>query len=79
MIEVLFIREANMQVSGGRPAKIREISETEVQAELRRAAHKVAWARMNGSIDAANPFLEPNANRGASEGDKRHNRVRARP
>jgi hypothetical protein len=39
--------------------------ETQDPAELRRIAHKIAWARMNGSINAANPFVEADPNRAA--------------
>jgi hypothetical protein len=51
-----------MQVSDRQPAEVREILETPDRAELRRAAHKIAWTRMNGSIDAANPFMEADRN-----------------
>jgi hypothetical protein len=57
-----------MQVSDGQSTEAREIPEVGAQAELKRAAHKIAWARMNGSIDAANPFVEANSNSIASEG-----------
>jgi hypothetical protein len=46
-----------MPASHQQPTEVREILETHDRAELRRAAHKIAWARMNGSIDAANPFV----------------------
>ena len=46
-----------MEVDVRQPRKVREIAETLEPTELRRAAHKIAWARMNGSIDAANPFV----------------------
>jgi len=52
-----------MQASERQPIEDREILETQDRAELRRAAHKIAWARMNGSIDAANPFVEVDPNR----------------
>ena len=52
-----------MEVDVRQPRKVREIAETLDPAELRRAAHKIAWARMNGSIDAANPFVEADPNR----------------
>jgi hypothetical protein len=57
-----------MKVSDRQPTEVREIAEIEVQADLRRAAHKIAWARMNGSIEAANPFGEANPSRVASGG-----------
>jgi hypothetical protein len=60
-----------MQVNDRQPAEVPEILETQDREELRRAAHKIAWARMNGSIDAANPFVEADANRFA-QGDGRH-------
>ena len=44
-------------VEDRQPRKVREIAETLDPVELRGAAHKIAWARMNGSIDAANPFV----------------------
>ena len=56
-----------MQIGERQPTEIRDIAEPQVQAELRRAAHKIAWTRMNGSIDVANPFLEADSNRIASE------------
>jgi hypothetical protein len=43
-----------MQISDRQPAEVREILETQDREELRRAAHKIAWMRMNGSINAAN-------------------------
>ena len=55
-----------MEVDVRQPRKVREIAETLDPVELRGAAHKIAWARMNGSIawarmngsiDAANPFV----------------------
>ena len=52
-----------MQVDDRQPSKVREIAETQDQAELRRAAHKIAWRRMNGSNNAANPFVEAEPNR----------------
>ena len=55
-----------MKVSDRQPTEVREIAEYEVQADLRRAAHKIAWARMNGSIEAANPFGEANPSHVAS-------------
>jgi hypothetical protein len=47
-----------MQVNDRPPVDVQTTSETQDPAELRRIAHKIAWARMNGSIDAANPFVE---------------------
>ena len=60
-----------MQVSDRQPAEVQEILESPDREELRRAAHKIAWARMNGSIDAANPFVEVDPSRFAP-GDGRH-------
>jgi hypothetical protein len=57
-----------MQIGDEQPTKAREIAEIEVLADLRRAAHKIAWARMNGSTDAANPFGKANPRRVASGG-----------
>jgi hypothetical protein len=59
-----------MRTSDQQPVEVREILETD-RAELRRAAHKIAWTRMNGSIDAANPFMEADPNR-FPPGDGRH-------
>lgn len=47
-----------MQISDRQPTEVRESLQTQDQAELKRAAHKIAWTRMNGSINAANPFTE---------------------
>jgi hypothetical protein len=52
-----------MKVNDRPPSKVREIAETQDRAELRRAAHKIAWTRMNGSNNAANPFVEADPNR----------------
>jgi hypothetical protein len=52
-----------MKANDRQPSKVRDIVETQDRAELRRAAHKIAWARMNGSIDAANPFVMADPNR----------------
>jgi hypothetical protein len=52
-----------MQVSDRQPTEVREILETQDREELRRAAHKIAWTRMNGSTNAANPFVEADPNR----------------
>jgi hypothetical protein len=52
-----------MEVDDRQPKKVREIAETLDPAELRRAAHKIAWVGMNGSIDAANPFVGADPNR----------------
>jgi hypothetical protein len=66
-----------MEVNDRQPRKVREIVETLDPAELRRAAHKIAWARMNGSIDAANPFVQANPNRFApGDGTNRSSRHR---
>jgi hypothetical protein len=52
-----------MKANDRHPSKVRDIVETQDRAELRRAAHKIAWTRMNGSIDAENPFVEADPNR----------------
>jgi hypothetical protein len=54
-----------MQLSDRQPTKVHDSQEALDPAELRRIAHKIAWARMNGSIDAANPFVEADPNRRA--------------
>jgi hypothetical protein len=66
-----------MQISGRQPTEVRDILETQDREGLSRAAHKIAWARMNGSIDAANPFVaDPNRlapqDRGHDERPSRH-------
>lgn len=60
-----------MQGSDRQPTEVREILETQDRVDLRRAAHKIAWTRMNGSIVAANPFVEADPDRFAP-GDVRH-------
>jgi hypothetical protein len=66
-----------MEVEDRQPRKVREIAETLDPVELRRAAHKIAWARMNGSIDAANPFVVVDLNRSApGKGTNRSSRHR---
>ncbi len=60
-----------MPESDRQPAEGQEILETQDQVDLRRAAHKIAWARMNGSTDAANPFVEADPNH-LAPGDERH-------
>jgi hypothetical protein len=52
-----------MRVSDRQPAEVQELLETQDREELRRAAHKIAWARMNGSVDAANAFVVADASR----------------
>jgi hypothetical protein len=52
-----------MEINDQQPSKVREFAETQDRADLRRAAHKIAWARMNGRNDAANPFVEADPNR----------------
>jgi hypothetical protein len=54
-----------MQVNKRHPSEVSEIAETQDAAELRRAAHKIAWTRMNGRNDSANPFVEADPNRPA--------------
>jgi hypothetical protein len=54
-----------MSVIDREPAEARDTPEAPDPAELRRIAHKIAWARMNGSVDAANPFVEADPNRPA--------------
>ena len=60
-----------MQVSDRQPTEVQEILETQDREELRRAAHKIAWARMNGTIDAGNPFVAADSDR-LAPGDVRH-------
>jgi hypothetical protein len=62
-----------MQISDRQPAEVREILETQDREELRRAAHKIAWMRMNGSINAANPFVEADPSRFASGNGRSEN------
>jgi hypothetical protein len=38
--------------------EVREIAEIQDEANLRPTAHRFAWRRMNGCINAANPFAE---------------------
>jgi hypothetical protein len=52
-----------MQLSDRQPTEVHELLEIQDREELRRTAHKIAWARMNGSIDVANPFVEIDPNR----------------
>jgi hypothetical protein len=56
-----------MQVSDRKPTEDQEILEPQDREELRRVAHKIAWMRMNGSIDSANPFLEAGRNHAGPE------------
>jgi hypothetical protein len=66
-----------MEVNDRQPRRVRENAETLDPAELRRAAHKIAWTRMNGSLDAANPFVEADQNRrAAGNGTNRSSRHR---
>jgi hypothetical protein len=60
-----------MRVSDRQPTEVREILETQDREELRRAAHTIAWREMNGSINAANPFVEVDPSR-FTPGDGRH-------
>ena len=57
-----------MQMSERQPIEVREIAETQDRADLRQTAHKIAWKRMNGSIEAANPFAEADPGSVASKG-----------
>lgn len=43
------------------------------QTDLRRAAHKIAWSRMNGRDDTSNPFADSERNRSAEV--DRHDRL----
>ena len=66
-----------MEVSDRQPIEVQEILKIQDREELRRAAHKIAWARMNGSIDAANPFVVVDLNRSApGKGTNRSSRHR---
>jgi hypothetical protein len=60
-----------MPASDRQPTEVRESLDTEERDELRRAAHKIAWARMNGTIDAGNPFVAADSDR-LAPGDVRH-------
>jgi hypothetical protein len=51
-----------MQVSDRQQTDVQDTPETQDPAELRRIVHKIAWVRMNGSIDTANPFVEADPN-----------------
>jgi hypothetical protein len=46
-----------MQEIDRRPVEVHDAPEALDPPDLRRIAHKIAWARMNGSVDAANPFV----------------------
>jgi hypothetical protein len=48
----------------------REITPPNDQAELTRAAHKIAWTRMNGRNDALNPFAETESGQAASSDER---------
>jgi hypothetical protein len=52
-----------MPESDRQPTEAREITDTQDGVDLKRTAHKIAWARMNGTIDAANPFVAADPNR----------------
>lgn len=52
-----------MAANDRQPNEARELEEAKGRAELGRAAHKIAWARMNGSNNAANPFMEAGPDR----------------
>jgi hypothetical protein len=45
----------------------REPIRVDDQANLTRAAHKIAWTRMNGRNDAQNPFAQGQTGRSARE------------
>lgn len=66
-----------MQVSDQQPTEVRDIPETQDREKLSRAAHKIAWTRMNGSIEVLNPFVETDPSRFAP-GDGRHETGRHR-
>lgn len=50
----------NGPIDGERDAEL-----TPEQNDLRRAAHKIAWFRMNGRNDTANPFTDDEPDRPA--------------
>ena len=56
-----------MDINERQPAEAREIAETQDRVDLKRAAHKIFWKRMNGSIDAANPFADADSSSVASK------------
>jgi len=45
----------------------REPTRMDEQSDLNRAAHKIAWTRMNGRNDAQNPFVQGETGRSAGE------------
>ncbi|PPQ35972.1 hypothetical protein [Rhodopila globiformis] len=58
----------NKSKSQSKQAKAdREPERMESQSDLNRAAHKIAWTRMNGRNDALNPFTGAEADGSARE------------
>jgi hypothetical protein len=51
-----------MEANDQQPSEARELEEAKDRSELGRSAHKSAWARMNGSNNAVNPFVEVDPN-----------------
>jgi hypothetical protein len=56
-----------MQKSDQQSNEVLDTSEIRDPTELKRIAHKIAWARMNSSLDAGNPFVEVGPARHAPE------------
>ena len=56
-----------MQQSERQSAEVYDAPEGSDPEALRRIAHKIAWARMNGSVNAANPFVETDPDRAATK------------
>lgn len=52
-----------MEVNERQTGEVLEIAEAQERAKLGRAAHKIAWTRMNGSTNAANPFVDAEPDR----------------
>jgi len=52
----------------GKQSKVsREVMPTTEEVNLARAAHKIAWTRMNGRNDALNPFVEAQLDRSSEQ------------
>jgi len=52
-----------MQVNDRQPTEAREMADTQEGVDLKRTAHKIAWARMNGTINTTNPFVAADSDR----------------
>ncbi len=64
-----------MQAGEQQAVDDRDKVEIENRAEVRLTTHKIAWKRMIGSIDAANPFAE--AGSGRADFERADNRTDA--